>query len=238
MGLDMAKLPKHVAIIMDGNGRWAKKRNLPRALGHRAGTERLTGIVRKTDELGIPYLTVYAFSTENWRRPKAEVDTLMELLREYFVKEIDELHRNRVKIRILGDMEGLPKGVRELLDAAVEKTALNDGLCFNIAFNYGGRAEVVHAARSLAEQYKEGRLNLEEINEEALMQSLYTAGQSDVDLVIRTSGERRLSNFLPLQTAYAELYFTDVYWPDFSDEEYLRALADFAGRDRRYGGVK
>ncbi len=238
MELDREKLPRHIGIIMDGNGRWAKAKGLPRAMGHRAGTERLTGIVRLTSDLGIRVLTVYAFSTENWKRPKAEIDTLMELLREYFVKEIDELHANHVKIKVIGELKGLPQGVRSLLCSAMEKTAKNEGLIFNIAFNYGGRAEAVRAAKQLAMELRDGVIGLEDINEEALMAKLYTSGQPDVDLVIRTSGEERLSNFLPLQTVYSELYFTGTYWPDFSDEEYMRALADYASRDRRYGGVK
>lgn len=238
MELDRQKLPRHVGVIMDGNGRWAKAKGLPRAMGHRAGTERLTGIVRKSSDLGVRYLTVYAFSTENWKRPKAEVDTLMELLREYFAKEIDELHANHVKINVMGAIEELPQGIRALLQAAMDKTAQNDGLQFNIAFNYGGRAEVVRAAKRLAMELRDGVLELGDIDEAALMRHLYTGGQPDVDLVIRTSGEQRLSNFMLLQTAYAELYFTDTYWPDFSDEEYERALAAFAARERRYGGVK
>lgn len=238
MELNPEKLPIHVGIIMDGNGRWAKQKGLPRAIGHRAGTERLQGIVKKTSDLGIGYLTVYAFSTENWKRPKAEVETLMELLREYFEKEIEELHKNHVCIRILGELSGLPEGIRKLLCAAMEKTAGNSGLNFNIAFNYGGRAEAAYAARKLAMELLDGVLTLDDIDEKALMTHLYTKNQPDVDLVIRTSGEERLSNFMPLQAAYAELYFTDVYWPDFSDEEYIRALADFAARDRRYGGIE
>lgn len=235
--LDKEKLPAHVGIIMDGNGRWAKGRGLPRAAGHRAGTERLKGIVRLSSELGVKVLTVFAFSTENWKRPQAEVDTLLALLREYFEKEIDELNRNNVKIRILGSLTNLPEGVRDLMRGAMSKTEGNDGLQFNIAFNYGGRAEVVRAAKRLAIELRDGVIGADDINEEALMSKLYTSGQPDVDLVIRTSGEARLSNFLLLQSSYAELYFTDTYWPDFSDEEYIRALKDYSARERRYGGV-
>jgi len=238
MELDKSRLPRHVAIIMDGNGRWAKQRNLPRAAGHRAGTERLRGIVRKSSEWGVEALTVYAFSTENWKRPRAEIEALMELLREYFVKELDELHQNHVRVRLLGSLEGLRPGIRGLLERAMEQTAANGGLRFNIAFNYGGRAEIARAARLLAQEAQSGALRPEDIGEETVMARLYTAGEADVDLLIRTGGEKRLSNFLPLQTAYAELCFSDLHWPDFSDEAYAQALSDFARRQRRYGGVE
>lgn len=235
--LDKEKLPRHVGVIMDGNGRWAKTRGLPRAAGHRAGTERLKGIVRLCSDIGIEVLTVYAFSTENWKRPQAEVDTLLSLLREYFEKEIDELNENNVRIRILGSLTNLPEGVRDLMRSAMYKTEKNDGLQFNIAFNYGGRAEIVRAVRLLATEVRDGVLDPDDVDEAAVMSKLYTAGQPDADFVIRTSGEARLSNFLLMQASYAELYFTKTYWPDFSDEEFISALRDFGARERRYGGV-
>lgn len=231
------KLPRHVGIIMDGNGRWAAAHGFSRARGHRAGVERLRGVIRLSSDLGIEVISVYAFSTENWKRPAGEVDTLMALLREFFTTEIDELHANRVKIRILGALTGLPAGIRGLLQAAMDKTAENDGLQLNIAFNYGSRAEVVRAAQMLAREVRDGVMEAAQIDEAALLDKLYTAGQPDMDFLIRTSGEQRLSNFLLLQAAYAELYFTPVYWPDFTDDLYREALQSFAARERRYGGI-
>ena len=204
----IASLPRHVAIIMDGNGRWAKARGLSRSAGHRAGTERLRGIIRTSSDLGIEVLSIFAFSTENWQRPQAEVDVLMGLLREFFSKEIDELDQNGVRIRILGCLSDVSQG------------------------------EIARAARLLAEDVQRGVLTAAEVDEAALMRRLYTHDQPEVDFLIRTSGEERLSNFLLLQSAYAELYFTDTYWPDFSDEAYREALRDYASRDRRYGRVK
>lgn len=234
----ITNLPRHVAIIMDGNGRWAKERGLNRSAGHRAGTERLRGIIRTSSDLGVEVLSIFAFSTENWQRPQAEVDVLMGLLREFFSKEIDELDANRVRIRILGSLSDVSQSVRAILEAAQARTAANTGLQLNIAFNYGSRSEIVRAARLLAEAVQQGAITPAAIDEPALMQRLYTHDQPDVDLLIRTSGELRLSNFLLLQCAYAELYFTDRYWPDFSDEAYRDALRDYAARDRRYGRVK
>lgn len=234
----IASLPRHVAIIMDGNGRWAKARGLSRSAGHRAGTERLRGIIRTSSDLGIEVLSIFAFSTENWQRPQAEVDVLMGLLREFFSKEIDELDQNGVRIRILGCLSDVSQGVRALLEAAQTRTAGNTGLQLNIAFNYGSRSEIARAARLLAEDVQRGVLTAAEVDEAALMRRLYTHDQPEVDFLIRTSGEERLSNFLLLQSAYAELYFTDTYWPDFSDEAYREALRDYASRDRRYGRVK
>ena len=234
---DPARMPRHVAIIMDGNGRWAKRRLQPRALGHRAGVEAMRAIIRESSDLGIEALSFYAFSTENWSRPAEEVGALMALLVEFFGREIDELHRNRVRIRILGDVDGMPEPQRGLLREAMERTGGNGGLQLNLAINYGARAEITRAARVLAEQAASGALNPSDIDEDRVSAALYTAGLPAVDLLIRTSGERRMSNFLLYQCAYAELVFTDTLWPDFDVAAYHRALTDYQGRRRRFGGV-
>ena len=229
------RLPAHVAIIMDGNGRWAASRGLPRSAGHAAGTEALRDIIRASDDWGVRHLTIYAFSTENWARSKEEVGALMSLLLRYFASEIDELDEKNVRIRILGDVAGLPAPQREAVERAMERTKDNTGLNLNIALNYGGRAELTRAARRLAERAQAGELRPEDIDEAAFAAELYTAGQPDVDLLIRTSGEMRLSNFLPWQTAYAEMVFDKTCWPDFDRAAYLRALREYAGRSRRFG---
>ena len=232
------RLPAHVGIIMDGNGRWATKRGMPRAFGHRAGTERLRGIIRLSSDLGIRALSLYAFSTENWKRPKAEIDALFGLFMEYFVNEVEELHANRVRIRMLGDVEGLPSNVGAAVRAAEKKTAENDGLRLNVALNYGSRAETVRAVQALAREAASGALSPDAISEETLLSRLDTAGLPELDLLIRTGGEQRLSNFLLLQAAYAELAFVDTLWPDYSDELYMDTLRDYARRNRRFGGLK
>lgn len=237
-GLDPTRLPQHVAIIMDGNGRWAKRRNQPRAFGHRAGVEALRAIIRESSDLGIKALTIYAFSTENWSRPKDEVGALMSLLLEFFGREIDELHENRVCIRILGDVEGMPAPQRAALVAAMEKTGGNTGLKLNIALNYGSRMEIVRAARTIAERVERGELRAEQVDERLFESCLYTAGLPDVDLLIRTSGEMRLSNFLLYQVSYAEFVVVDTLWPDFDLAAYRAALMEYQKRDRRFGGVK
>ncbi len=231
-------LPKHVGIIMDGNGRWAKQRMLPRSLGHRAAMNKLRSTIRLSSDLSIEALSLYAFSTENWSRPEGEVNALFDLLVEYFTREIDELYQNGVCVRILGDAAAFPESVREAIQNATEKTRELTGLKLNIALNYGSRAELVRATKSLCEQVLRGELKVEEIDEDALFQSLYTAGLPQLDLLIRTGGEKRLSNFMLLQAAYAELYFTEVYWPDFSEKKYIEALKEFQRRDRRFGAVK
>ncbi len=231
-------LPRHVAIIMDGNGRWATSRGLPRSAGHAAGTEALRDIIRASDDWGIEALSLYAFSTENWSRSKEEVSALMGLLLKYFNSEIDELDEKNVKITILGDVDGMPSPQREALLNAMARTGDNTGLRLNIALNYGGRAELVRAARLLAAEVKGGALEPEAIDEDAFAGKLYTAGQPDVDLLIRTSGEMRTSNFLPWQLVYAEMVFDDCYWPDFDRAKYLKCLRAYASRDRRFGGVK
>lgn len=238
--LDPEKLPRHVAIIMDGNGRWAQKRGMPRSFGHKAGVEALRGIIRRSSDLGIAALTIYAFSTENWKRSVEEVGALMGLLLEYFTRELDELHREKVCIRILGDIESMPKGLEKqqaALYAAMEKTKGNTGLKLNIALNYGGRQEIVRAAQALAKKAAAGDLQPEAITMETLADELYTVGLPEIDYLIRTSGELRLSNFLLYQCAYAEFYITDTLWPDFDVRAYDEALSAFASRNRRFGGV-
>ena len=227
------RLPRHVAIIMDGNGRWAKAHKLAVVQGHRQGTEALRAIIRESSDIGIE-----ALSTENWRRSRAEVSALMSLLLEYFTSEIDELDEKNVCIRILGDKDGLPAPQRDALIAAETRTARNTGLKLNIAINYGGRAEIVRAARMLAQKAVSGEITPEDIDENAFAAALYTHDLPDVDLLIRTSGEMRLSNFLLYQCAYAEMEFPTVLWPDFSLADYHAALEAFAARDRRFGGRK
>ena len=232
------QLPRHVAIIMDGNGRWAKQHMLKVAMGHRAGVEALRAIIRESSDIGIKALSLFAFSTENWRRSEAEVAALMQLLLEYFSSEIDELDENNVRIRILGDKEGLPSPQKEALFKAEERTKDNTGLNLCIAINYGGRQELVRAARLLAEKVQAGEMKPEDIDEQALSDCLYTAGLPDVDLLIRTSGEMRLSGFLLYQCAYAEFLFPETHWPDFTLDDYHAALDAYALRDRRFGGRK
>ena len=235
---EFEKLPKHVAIIMDGNGRWAKKHKLSVSKGHRQGTETLREIIRHTDDLGIGALSLYAFSTENWSRSEEEVAALMQLMLDFFASEIDELDEKNVRILILGDKGRLPEKQRETLIEAEERTAGNTGLRLNIAVNYGGRAELVKAAREIAVLVRNGALQADQITEETLSDHLYTRGQPDVDLLIRTSGEQRLSNFLLYQNAYAEFVFPEILWPDFSVHDYDLALDAYGHRDRRYGGRK
>ena len=231
LGLSPEHLPRHVAMIMDGNGRWAKARSLPRALGHRAGVTRLKGIIRLSSDLGIEALSLFAFSTENWKRPVEEIDTLCSLFVEFFIKEFDELHENHVRIRSLGDISKFPPRVSGLIRDAEEKTAANDGLKLNIAMNYGSRDEILRAAR-LAAAEPGG------VTQESFERHLYTADSPELDLLIRTSGEQRLSNFLLYQASYAELIFTEDFWPDFSDERYVDVLRQYARRSRRFGGLE
>ena len=238
--LEKEFLPRHVAIIMDGNGRWAQKRGMPRTFGHKAGVEALREIIKYSDELGVEALTIYAFSAENWKRSTEEVGALMRLLLQYFTSEIDELNEKNVRIRILGDIDGMPRGLekqQEALHAAIRRTHENTGLQLNIALNYGGQQEIVRAAQKLAERVAAGTMKPEEIDRAAFEGELYTAGLPDVDLLIRTSGEMRLSNFLLYQLAYAEFYQTDTLWPDFDRHAYDEALLAFAKRNRRFGGV-
>ena len=233
---EFEKLPKHVAIIMDGNGRWAKKHKLNVSRGHRQGTETLREIIRHTDDLGIGALSLYAFSTENWNRSEEEVAALMQLILDFFASEIDELDAKNVRILILGDKGRLPEKQREVLKEAEKRTESNTGLRLNIAVNYGSRAEIVKAAREIAVMVRNGTIRAEEISEQTISDHLYTGGQPDVDLLIRTSGEQRLSNFLLYQNAYAEFVFPETLWPDFSVHDYDLALDAFGRRQRRYGG--
>mgnify|MGYP000948055168 CR=1 FL=1 len=235
--VDRTKIPQHVAIIMDGNGRWAQKRGLPRTAGHRYGVEALRKIIEAAVELKIPVLTVYAFSTENWKRPKEEVNVLMNLIVEYLQKELNELHRQNIKIRTIGSIKEIPWEAREELSRAEKTTAGNTGLQLNVALNYGGRMEILEAARTMAKKVERGEVKSEDITEEKFSACLFTAGQPDPDLLIRPSGEFRISNFLLWQLAYAELYFTDIYWPDFNKTEFYRAILNYQGRNRRFGGV-
>ena len=230
-GLDKNLLPQHVAVIMDGNGRWAKERGLVRSAGHSEGMKSLIRIVRHSSDIGIKYLTVYAFSTENWKRSSDEVSGIFKLLVLYVKSELDELCKNNVKLRIIGDVSALPEDARRSIEYAHDRTEENTGLVFTVALNYGGRAEIV---RAVNEAVKQGR----EVTEESFAGLLYTAGMPDPDLIIRTGGEMRISNFLIWQCAYSEIVVSDVYWPDFTEEEYEKCLLEFEKRDRRFGGVK
>ncbi|KXG75785.1 isoprenyl transferase [Thermotalea metallivorans] len=236
--IDLENLPVHIAIIMDGNGRWAKKRGLPRTAGHKAGVEALRDIIRTCSRLGIKYLSLYAFSTENWKRPQEEVNGLMQLLVLYLRKEVEELHENHVKINVIGDIQGLPENARQEVEAAVARTENNDGLVVNIALNYGGRAEIIQAVKEISRRAKRNELDIEAIDEEIFSKFLYTKGIPDPDLVIRPSGELRISNFLLWQIAYSEFWFSNIYWPDFTGKNLVEAIIDYQKRDRRYGGVK
>lgn len=235
--LDPARLPKHLAIIMDGNGRWATKRGLPRVAGHRAGVEALREIVRACREWGISVLTVYAFSTENWKRPRAEVEALMNLLVEFLRREIEDLNKNDVQIFSIGRTEELPLFDRVELRNAIARTSKNKGLILNLALNYGARSELVDAVQSLARRIERGEIRTEDIDEKVISGSLYTGELPDPDLIIRTGGEVRLSNFLLWQAAYSEIWVTPVYWPDFRPNHLLEAIKDYQNRDRRFGGL-
>jgi undecaprenyl diphosphate synthase len=232
--IDPARVPAHIAIIMDGNGRWAKRRNLPRVAGHKAGANAVRATVETCARLGLRALTLYAFSVENWKRPRAEVEMLWRLLRLYLRAELPEMMRHDVRFHAIGRLEALPALVRAELDATIAHTAANRGLQLNLAINYGGRAELVDAVKSLL---KDARRRDVTIDEAAISARLYTAGLPDPDLLIRTSGEMRLSNFLLWQIAYAELYVTETLWPDFTPAELLRAILDYQKRDRRFGGL-
>ena len=236
--IDLENMPTHIAIIMDGNGRWAKSRFLPRTAGHKAGVETIRKVVKEADRLGIQYLTLYAFSTENWKRPKLEVDALMNLLVTYLRNEIDELHKNNVKLTAVGDFEKLPKACVKELHSAMDKTKDNTGVHLNLALNYGGRNDIREAVVEIAKEYKEGKISLEDITEERIKKHLSTGEIPDPDLVIRTSGEQRLSNFLLWDIAYSEFYYTDIHWPDFDGEALEKAIYAYQKRDRRFGGVK
>ncbi len=230
-------IPQHVAIIMDGNGRWAKSRGLPRMAGHHSGMKAVKRITMAADRLGIKYLTLYAFSTENWKRPKAEVDFLMKLPQEFLSIELDDLMKNNVQVRMMGYKEGLPDFTLHAIDEAIEKTRHNTGLVLNFALNYGSRKEMIDAVRAVAEEVKAGRMECAAISEQSLDSYLLSKDIPDPDLLIRTSGELRISNFMLWQLAYSELWFTDVYWPEFMDEHFYEAIREYQRRARRYGGL-
>ena len=235
--VDMSRLPRHIAIIMDGNGRWAKKRGLPRKAGHAAGAETFRTIATYAKELGLEYLTVYAFSTENWKRPEDEVSSIMGLLERYLKEAIETMAKDKVKMAFFGDLSPLSPKLQELCHQTEEISKGYDGCQVNICLNYGGRDEILRGARAFARDCLEGRADPDHLTADAFGGYLYSAGVPDPDLIIRPSGELRLSNFLLWQAAYAEFYFTDVLWPDFTKEELLKALADYQHRSRRYGGV-
>ncbi len=235
MEIDGKRIPRHIAVIMDGNGRWAKQRSLKRIEGHRKGAESVSEIVRACREIGVRYLTLFAFSVENWQRPREEVTALMVLLREYLLSELEEMMENGISLKSIGNVEALPPLIRETLTEIAAKTRENDRMTLTLALSYGGRDEIVAAAREIARRARAGTLKEEEITKETFSRFLFTAAMPDPDILIRTSGEYRISNFLLWQMAYTELYFTDVLWPDFSREHLLRAIADYQNRERRFG---
>ncbi|WAM34588.1 isoprenyl transferase [Caldicellulosiruptor morganii] len=239
MYIDKSKMPAHIAIIMDGNGRWARKRGLPRSAGHRFGAQKLKEIVLFADEIGLKYLTVYAFSTENWKRPKDEVENLMNLLREFFDTEIENLiNKTQIKIRVIGDISKLDRDIQNRILSAEERTKDKTGLCVVIALNYGGRNEIINAVKNLAMDIKSGKIDIKDIDENLFRNYLYTKDIPDPDLLIRPSGEMRVSNFLLWQISYTEFWFSNVLWPDFKKEHLLKAIEDYQKRERRFGGVK
>lgn len=236
-GLDPAGLPAHVAVIMDGNGRWARKRMLNRIKGHEKGSNTVREIVRTAREVGVPILTLYAFSTENWNRPKAEVTALMELLKRFLQSERREMLDNNIRFNVIGDIRRLPEKVQKAIRETRAATGGNDGMLLNLALSYGSRDEILRMTRAVAAKARAGEIDPEEISFETLSDHLYTRGMADPDLLIRTSGEHRISNFLLWQIAYAELFFTDTLWPDFGREEFIHILKDYQHRDRRFGKV-
>lgn len=230
-------MPRHVAIVMDGNGRWATRRGLVRLEGHRRGKDSVRVVVEAAKELGIPYLTLFAFSSENWQRPSAEVSFLMELLRRYLLTETKRMMKHRIRLNVIGDLKQLPVGVQRPLQETIRTTAGNDGMVLTLGLSYGGRQDVVRAVRRLAQQVADGELKPDQIDESLLGMALDTSGLPDPDLLIRTSGELRLSNFSLYQIAYTELYFTETLWPDFREREFLSALAAYQRRERRFGAL-
>jgi undecaprenyl diphosphate synthase len=236
--LDVSKLPRHVAIIMDGNGRWAKKRLLNRVKGHERGVETVRSIVRACREFHIPTLTLYAFSTENWQRPKQEISALMLLLKQFVHKELDTMKEQDIRLAVIGQLHRLPADVRNVLEAAIADTAANEAMQLNLALSYGGRTELTEMAQKVAAKVKAGELEIANIDEALIADHLYTRGQHDPDMLIRTSGEMRISNFLLWQLAYTEIFVTDTLWPDFSREEFIDILFQYQQRDRRYGKIE
>ena len=236
--IDMNRLPTHIGVIMDGNGRWAKRRGLPRSAGHQAGADTLKKIVTECNKMGIKYITVYAFSTENWKRPKEEVDFLMNLLMSYLLDAERTLAGENVRIRAIGNRSQLSEEMQVQIKKTEDFTSKNTGIIMNIAVNYGSREELVTAIKDISEKVKNGEISVDDITAEMISDELYTGGQPDPDLVIRTSNEQRLSNFMMWQSSYSELYFTKTLWPDFSLENLYDAILEYQNRDRRYGGVK
>ncbi len=235
--LDPKRLPQHLAIIMDGNGRWAEKRHLPRVAGHRSGVKAAREVIETCARLKVPALTLYAFSLENWRRPQAEVDFLMQLLRQYLRRELPAIHKNNIRLLVIGRSSQLPKAVQEDIDHGMRLTARNTGMKLVVALNYGGRAELVDAFNSILDLVRRNGQAAFQVDEQTISNHLYTAGLPDPDLLIRTSGEMRVSNFLLWQIAYAEIYVTETLWPDFTRQRLLEALVDYQKRERRYGGL-
>lgn len=233
--IDPEQIPSHVAIIMDGNGRWAKQQNKPRLYGHKIGVESVQAIVELAAELGIKVLTLYAFSTENWKRPADEVGGLMGLLKNYLQKELNRMLKNNIRLTCIGDIEKLPKDVHSVLKKTIRDTAKNDKLTLNLALSYGGRAEMIRAVQNIAAEVKSGAIKAGDIDEKVIDSHLYTAGLPEPDLLIRTGGESRLSNFLLWQASYAEIYFTDAMWPEFREDAFTDAIAEYQGRERRFG---
>ena len=234
---DRNNIPVHIAIIMDGNGRWARKRLLNRINGHRKGMDAVKAVVTASGEIGVRYLTLYAFSTENWRRPADEVGALMSLLTKYLKSELTMMMENGIRLKTIGNIDDIPEKTRAVLLETMEKTAANTGMVLNLALSYGGRDDILHAARSLALKVQSREISPEDIDEDLFSANLLTAGMPDPDLLIRTSGEMRLSNFLLWQIAYTEMYITPTLWPDFNKEEYLKSIEDFQKRERRYGAA-
>lgn len=235
--VDMDKLPKHIAIIMDGNGRWAKKRLLPRTAGHREGVKRVLEIVEECGDLGIEYLTLYAFSTENWNRPEDEIDYLMKLLVEFLRKKLKIIHKNGVRLNVLGDITKLDESIKKEINDAIKLTENNSVMTLNIALNYGGRDEIIRAVKKINVDIQNNNLEINNINEEVFKKYLDTNNQPDPDILIRTSGEQRISNFLNYQIAYSEFFFTNIKWPDFKKNELYRIIFEYQNRNRRFGGV-
>ena len=233
--IDLNRIPKHVAIVMDGNGRWAKKRRKPRLYGHKVGADSVREIVETSRELGVGHLTLYAFSSENWNRPKQEVSGLMNILNSYLVSELERMEKNQIRLNCIGNAAQLPDGVRQTLFNSIKRTQKNDKLVLNLALSYGARDELCRATRTIAELCTNGTLQPEQIDHQLISDNLYTTGQPDPDLLIRTGGESRLSNFLLWQASYAEIYFTETMWPDFRRDAYFQALTNYQKRERRYG---
>ena len=234
-------MPKHIAIIMDGNGRWAKEKKMPRTMGHRAGVETLKKVVREASDIGIKYLTVYAFSTENWKRSSDEVSGIMKLLVEFLKRDLEEMHQNKIVINTIGDITKLPKSCIDILTESKEKTKNNSGMILNLALNYGGRQEIIYGIKNIFEDFEKGKISREEIlnlKEETFSNYIFTKGMPDPDIIIRPSGEQRLSNFMLWQCAYSEFLYSNINWPDFTVEDLHKAISEYQNRDRRFGGAK